>query len=182
MCVCVCVCYKWGYIFFQIDNNLWSLSSIKYFSICLYQSFSFLLFFKKISFAVSPHYLIFPFLFSMCFLDSGKTPLPPYSKSVETLGQKCFFKMIQEVERPRLTLRWTKNNLRMGTEVWGIRCLWGAGVLSLQSCPIHLCVCVCLCVWEYTYRYTYIHRYFFWLQLTFSLDPGKGKNFLKQLF
>lgn len=139
---------------------------------CLYQSFSFLLFFKKYLLLFLRIIWFFLFWFSMCFLDSGKAPLPPYSKRVETLGQKYFCKMIQEVQRPRLTFRWIKNNLRMGTELWGVRCLWGAEVLSLQSCPIQLCVC------EYTHTYTDI---FSGLQLI-SLDPGKGKNFWKQLF
>ena len=116
----------------------------------------------------------FLFWFSMCFLDSGKTPLPPYSKSVETLGQKYFCKMIQEVQMPRLTFRWIKNNLRMGTELWGVRCLWGAEVLSLQSCPIRLCVWVCIQI------HTHMHKYFFWASIDIS-GSREWEEFLKTI-
>ena len=47
-------------------------------------------------------------------------------------------------------------------------------MLSLQSCTVQLCVYVC----EYTYIYTHTYTDIFsGLQLTSSLDPGKGKNF-----
>lgn len=80
--------------------------------------------------------------------------------------------MIQETQRPRLTFRWIKSNLRMGTELWGVRCLWGAEVLSLQSCPIQLCVC----------EYTHTPDIFFWSFWRATLNPGEGEEFENSYF
>ena len=52
-----------------------------------------------------------------------------------------------------------------GTELWGVRCLWGAGVLSLQSCPVQLCVYVCVS----THTDTHTHTQIFFLGFNWHL-------------
>ena len=115
----------------------------------------------------------------MCFLDSGKTPLPPYSKSVETLGQKYFCKMIQEVQRPRSTLRWIKNHLRM-EQSCGV-----LGVCEELKCyhsSLALFSCVCMCVSTHTYTHTHTQIFFLGFNWHLLWIQERGRIFENNYF